>query len=119
MFVEQGPQFMKRCSHRDVKRLEFLGTRNQAAVIVRHDPHRFPGERKVEDPFAGNVEIVAVDEADHDLRSALTMLYKSPARISTISKAATIPPVNPLEMGIATRTVAKCDNQTYLGKRQR
>lgn len=119
MLIEQGPQLVKRRPHRDVERLELLGTRNQTAVIVRHDAHRLPGERKVEDPLTGNIEIVAVDEADHDLRFTLTMLYKSPAGISTISKAARIPPVNPLEMGIATRTVAKCNNQTYLGKRQR
>lgn len=69
---DQRCQLMIRGAHRDVERLEFVGTAYAAAVIVRHHGDGTVLQRRIERPFAGNEEIVAVDESEHGGQPRLT-----------------------------------------------
>ena len=51
--------------HGHAQRFRFVGARDRAPVIVRQDDHRLPAQRGVEDPFAGGVEVVTVDQTEH------------------------------------------------------
>ena len=65
VFRDQGFQLKERRPHRDIERLEFVGAADAAAVVVRHDRHGFPFQRRIEHALAGNVEVIPVNEADH------------------------------------------------------
>lgn len=53
------------CAHGDAERLEFGGAGDDAAVVIAEDGNGLSGEARVEDAFAGNEEIVAVDKSEH------------------------------------------------------
>jgi hypothetical protein len=52
-------------SHRDAQRLGFLRAGNHAAVVVAQHDHGLAVEPRVEDPFAGAVKVVAVNQGEH------------------------------------------------------
>lgn len=52
--------------HLDPNGFGFVAPRNDAAVVVAQNYDRAATERRVETPLAAYVEIIRVNESDHD-----------------------------------------------------
>ncbi|EWH03248.1 hypothetical protein Q427_04425 [Halomonas sp. BC04] len=58
-----------RRAHGDTDRLEFVGERNNTAVVVREHSDGAVPQPRLEYPFAADVKLVAVHQADHTVYS--------------------------------------------------
>lgn len=63
MFLYEVFTFKERGTHGNAESLYLVRTRNYATVVVREHNNRFFFQSGIEDPFAGNVKIVAVNES--------------------------------------------------------
>ena len=61
----QFAQLEVRRAHLDAQGLGFVTAGNGTAVVVGQDDHRSALQPGLEDAFAGDVKVVAVDEGEH------------------------------------------------------
>src|SRR5262249_48058656 len=61
----QGADLEIRIAHPEAEGLGFVGAGDHAAVVVGQDDHRPVVDGGVEDPLAGRVENVAIDQGEH------------------------------------------------------
>lgn len=64
MLLHQILQFEPGCAHRNTECLGFIGSGDSAAIIIAQHDDRLAVELGIEDAFAGDVEVVDVDQSD-------------------------------------------------------
>lgn len=64
MLIHQLPHLEQRHAHFDAQRFDFIAAGDDAAVVVTEYSNGFADQVGPKHPFAANVKIVAIDQAD-------------------------------------------------------